>query len=162
VTPEAAEADAIATTILRCPSGALQFRQDRRRPGRSAGRADHTQAYPPRTALRARGPGVARPRRRAGGARDTSRFCRCGLARQMPRCDNTCRVVGGARAGGRRRVGRHAVVINPRALSPARHVRRWPFGIGAVGPTHYAAHSRPYDAPASADPYHVHTAGTDA
>jgi hypothetical protein len=27
VTPEAAEADAIATTILRCPSGALQFRR---------------------------------------------------------------------------------------------------------------------------------------
>ena len=96
VDPTAAPADAIAAAVLRCPTGALHFvRHD-----------DGAQEVPdvPTTLTPIRnGPLYVRgdleirgldgaPIRR--GTRAS--LCRCGLARQVPFCDNTCRTAGWA------------------------------------------------------------------
>jgi uncharacterized Fe-S cluster protein YjdI len=103
---DAAEPDAIAAAILRCPTGALHFvRHD-----------DRPQEAPdvPTTLTPIRdGPlyvrGDIEVRDLAGNSvRHDTRvsLCRCGLARQMPFCDNSCRATkwrephGGGLTGG--------------------------------------------------------------
>jgi uncharacterized Fe-S cluster protein YjdI/CDGSH-type Zn-finger protein len=94
VDPTAADADAIAAAVLRCPTGALQFvRHD----GGAQEEADVPTSLTPirngplyvRGDVEIRGLDGAPIRR---GARVS--LCRCGLARQVPFCDNTCRAAG--------------------------------------------------------------------
>lgn len=87
----AADADAIAQAVLRCPTGALHF-------ARHDGGANETPDVPTSLTpirdgplyvrgdleLRALDGRVIRTGTRAS-------LCRCGLARQIPFCDNTCR-----------------------------------------------------------------------
>ena len=87
----AADADAIARAVLRCPTGALQFvRHD----GAGQEIPDVPTSLTPipngplyvrgDLELRALDGRVIRTGTRAS-------LCRCGLARQIPFCDNTCR-----------------------------------------------------------------------
>lgn len=88
---DAADADAIARAVLRCPTGALQFvRHD-------GGAPELPDAPTTLTPIR-NGPlyvrGDVEVRALDGhllrrGTRVS--LCRCGLARQIPFCDNTCR-----------------------------------------------------------------------
>jgi uncharacterized Fe-S cluster protein YjdI len=87
----AADADAIADAVLRCPTGALHFvRHD---DGRQEAPDVPTTLTPIRNGpLYVRGDLVIRgldgePIR--SGTRVS--LCRCGLAREIPFCDNTCR-----------------------------------------------------------------------
>lgn len=91
---DAAAADEVADAVLRCPTGALQFR---RHDGGPAERPDAPTTLTPirngplyvRGELEVRGLD-GRPVRT--GARMS--LCRCGLARAMPFCDNACRHAG--------------------------------------------------------------------
>jgi uncharacterized Fe-S cluster protein YjdI len=102
VTPEAADAEALAATIRRCPTGALQYRRsDDAAAGAAAGAADEapdvpTTATPIRDGpLYLRGDLEWRDLDGAPIGRETRlALCRCGLARHMPRCDNSCRAAG--------------------------------------------------------------------
>lgn len=94
VEPAAAPADAIAAAILRCPTGALHYvRHDG---------APQEQPDIPATLTPIRnGPLYVRGEVEVRGLdgtplrRDTRvSLCRCGLGRQMPFCDNTCRTLG--------------------------------------------------------------------
>lgn len=88
---EAADADAIAQAVLRCPTGALHFvRHD---VGAQETPDVPTSLTPIRNGplyvrgnleIRALDGHVIRTGTRAS-------LCRCGLARQIPFCDNTCR-----------------------------------------------------------------------
>jgi uncharacterized Fe-S cluster protein YjdI len=88
---EAADADAIANAVLRCPTGALHFvRHD-------GGPQEQPDVPTTLTPIRD-GPlyvrGKVEVRALDGHAiRDATRvsICRCGLARQIPFCDNSCR-----------------------------------------------------------------------
>lgn len=88
---EAADADAIAGAVLRCPTGALQF-------VRHDGGAQEVPDVPTTLTPIRNGPLYVRGelevraldgRAVRGGTRVS--LCRCGLARQVPFCDNTCR-----------------------------------------------------------------------
>lgn len=91
VDPTAASADAIASAVLRCPTGALHFiRHD--------GGAQEAPDVPSTATPIRNGPlylrGDIEVRSLDGAAlrRDTRvSICRCGLAARMPFCDNTCR-----------------------------------------------------------------------
>ncbi|NUS48983.1 MAG: hypothetical protein HOQ15_15415 [Gemmatimonadaceae bacterium] len=91
VDAQAADADAIAAAVLRCPTGALHFvRHD-------GGAQEQPDAPTTLTPIRD-GPlyvrGNVEVRALDGHViRDATRVsvCRCGLARQIPFCDNTCR-----------------------------------------------------------------------
>lgn len=91
VEPGAASADAIAHAVLRCPTGALHFvRHD----GGAQEEPDvPTTLTPIRDGpLYVRGDVEARGLDGAPLRRDTRMaLCRCGLAGQIPFCDNTCR-----------------------------------------------------------------------
>ena len=91
VVPTAANADAIAAAVLRCPTGALHY-------VRHDGGAQEvfdapTTATPIRDGpLYVRGDVEARGLDGITLRRDTRMsFCRCGLAAHAPFCDNTCR-----------------------------------------------------------------------
>ena len=90
----AADADAIAGAVLRCPTGALHFARTDGGPGESA---------PPEVEIRAvrDGPyyvrGSVEVVDEAGRVirRDTRlALCRCGQSRHMPMCDNSHRALG--------------------------------------------------------------------
>jgi CDGSH-type Zn-finger protein len=88
---QAADADAIATAVLRCPTGALHF-------VRHDGGAQEQPDVPTTLTPIRDGPlyvrGNVEVRALDGHTiRDATRasMCRCGLARQIPFCDNTCR-----------------------------------------------------------------------
>lgn len=91
IDPTAASPDDIATTVLRCPSGALHFvRHDagaREQPDRP------TTLTPIRNGpLYARGDIEIRALDDSVLRRDTRvSLCRCALSRQVPFCDNSCR-----------------------------------------------------------------------
>jgi uncharacterized Fe-S cluster protein YjdI/CDGSH-type Zn-finger protein len=94
VTPEAADAEALAATILRCPSGALQFARV------DGGPPEAPDAPTTLTPIRdgplyVRGDLEWRALDGTPLGRETRlALCRCGLARAMPRCDNSCRAAG--------------------------------------------------------------------
>jgi hypothetical protein len=110
VDPNAASADAIATAVLRCPTGALHFiRHD-------GGMQEAADVPATLTPIR-NGPLYVRGNIEVRGLdgsplRHDTRIsiCRCGIAERMPFCDNTCRKTrwrepppttnGGARSGG--------------------------------------------------------------
>lgn len=88
---EAADADAIAQAVLRCPTGALHF-------VRHDGGAQETPDVPTSLTPIRNGPlyvrGNLEIRALDGHVIRTgtrASLCRCGLARQIPFCDNTCR-----------------------------------------------------------------------
>lgn len=91
IEPSAASADAIASAVLRCPTGALHFiRHD--------GGAQESPDLPLTATPIRNGPlylrGDIEVRALDGTSlrRDTRvSLCRCGLAVKMPFCDNTCR-----------------------------------------------------------------------
>jgi uncharacterized Fe-S cluster protein YjdI/CDGSH-type Zn-finger protein len=91
VHPTAATADAIATAVLRCPTGALHFiRHD--------GAAQEVPDVPATVTPIRNGPLYVRGDVEVRGLdghplrRDTRMsLCRCGLGERMPFCDNTCR-----------------------------------------------------------------------
>ena len=94
VDPDAADADAIAGAVLRCPTGALHF-------VRHDGGAQESPDVPTTLTPIRNGPlyvrGDVQVRALDGevirhGTRAS--LCRCGLARQVPFCDNTCRHEG--------------------------------------------------------------------
>lgn len=93
VDPTAADADAIAAAVLRCPTGALHFiRHD--------GAPQETPDVPTTLTPIRNGPLYVRGDVEARGLdgaplrRDTRMsLCRCGLAEKIPFCDNTCRRV---------------------------------------------------------------------
>ena len=94
MTPDAADADAIAAAIRRCPTGALHYR-------RHDGAPDERPDAPTTAVAVAHGPVYLRGDvevRAADGTllrRDTRvSLCRCGRAAQMPFCDNRCRATG--------------------------------------------------------------------
>jgi uncharacterized Fe-S cluster protein YjdI/CDGSH-type Zn-finger protein len=91
---EAAEADEIATAVLRCPTGALHF--VRRDGGAQEAPDAPTSLTPIRNGpLYVRGDVEVRGLDGTPLRRDTRvSLCRCGLAREVPFCDNTCRTVG--------------------------------------------------------------------
>jgi uncharacterized Fe-S cluster protein YjdI len=87
----AADADAIATAVLRCPTGALNF-------VRHDGGPQETADVPTTLTPIRNGPLYVRGHVEVrgldghvirGGTRVS--LCRCGLSRQSPFCDNTCR-----------------------------------------------------------------------
>ena len=91
IDPTAASADAISAAVLRCPSGALHFvRHD-------GGAQEVSDAPATLTPIR-NGPLYVRGDVEVRGLdgrplrRDTRvSLCRCGVAAQMPFCDNSCR-----------------------------------------------------------------------
>lgn len=94
VDPAAADADAIASAVLRCPTGALHF-------VRHDGGAPETPDAPTTLTPIRNGPLYVRGDVEVRGLdgrliRRGTRvsLCRCGLARQIPFCDNTCRTAG--------------------------------------------------------------------
>ena len=91
IEPAAAPADAIAAAVLRCPTGALHFT---RTDGGSQEVPDAPMTLTPivNGPLYARGDVEVRDRDGRPLRRDTRvSLCRCGLAQQVPFCDNTCR-----------------------------------------------------------------------
>jgi uncharacterized Fe-S cluster protein YjdI/CDGSH-type Zn-finger protein len=94
VTPENADADAVANAVLQCPTGALQFvRLD----------GGPEEAPPETVQIRAvkNGPyfvrGAVEMRDDNGDViRNDTRFalCRCGQSKHLPFCDNTHRAIG--------------------------------------------------------------------
>lgn len=94
VEPEHAPPDEIAAAVLRCPTGALHFiRHD--------GAPQETPDVPATLTPIRNGPlyvrGDVEVRALDGTPlrRDTRvSLCRCGLGRQMPFCDNSCRTLG--------------------------------------------------------------------
>lgn len=91
VDPTAAEADAIADAVLRCPTGALHFvRHDG---GAQEAPDAPTTLTPIRNGpLYVRGDVEARALDGTVLRRDTRMsLCRCGLAEKVPFCDNSCR-----------------------------------------------------------------------
>jgi uncharacterized Fe-S cluster protein YjdI/CDGSH-type Zn-finger protein len=87
----AATTDAVARAVLRCPTGALQF-------VRHDGGAQETPEVPTSLTPIRNGPLYARGDLEIRGldgqvvrAGTRASLCRCGLARQIPFCDNTCR-----------------------------------------------------------------------
>jgi uncharacterized Fe-S cluster protein YjdI len=91
VEPSAATADAIAEAVLRCPTGALHFvRHDG---GPQEAPDVPTTLTPIRNGpLYVRGDMEARSLDGTSIRRDTRMsLCRCGLAENIPFCDNTCR-----------------------------------------------------------------------
>lgn len=94
VEPGLAAADDIAQAVLRCPTGALHYV---RRDGAPQEAPDvPTTLTPIRNGpLYVRGDVEARDLEGQPVRRDTRMsLCRCGLARQIPFCDNTCRAAG--------------------------------------------------------------------
>jgi uncharacterized Fe-S cluster protein YjdI len=90
----AAGADEIAAAVLRCPTGALHYvRHDG---GAQEAPDAPTTLTPIRNGpLYVRGDVEARGLDGAPLRRDTRlALCRCGLARQIPFCDNSCRTAG--------------------------------------------------------------------
>jgi uncharacterized Fe-S cluster protein YjdI/CDGSH-type Zn-finger protein len=94
VDPDAAGADEIASAVLRCPTGALHFVRTDDGPQESPD--EPTTLSPIRDGpLYVRGDVVVRGYGGEAVRRDTRvSICRCGHARQMPFCDNTCRSIG--------------------------------------------------------------------
>jgi uncharacterized Fe-S cluster protein YjdI/CDGSH-type Zn-finger protein len=91
VDPTVAPADAIADAVLRCPTGALHF-------VRHDDGAQETPDVPTTLTPIRNGPLYVRGNVEVRGLdgvplrRDTRvSLCRCGLARESPFCDNTCR-----------------------------------------------------------------------
>ena len=100
IEPEAADADAIAAAVLRCPSGALHFvRHD-------GGPQEAADVPTTLTPIR-NGPLYVRGDLEIRGLdgralRNETRasLCRCGLARHLPFCDNACRTAGWRESAG--------------------------------------------------------------
>ena len=91
IEPAAASADAVAAAVLRCPTGALHFvRHDG---GTQEAPDAPTSLTPIRNGpLYVRGDVEVRSIEGRPLRRDTRvSLCRCGLASQIPFCDNTCR-----------------------------------------------------------------------
>ena len=89
-----ADADAVASAVLQCPTGALHFRRDdggseETVPSEVTIRAVRDGPYILRGPVRITGPG-------GEVLREDSRvaLCRCGNSRHMPFCDNTHRAIG--------------------------------------------------------------------
>jgi len=94
VEPDEASPDDVAAAVLRCPTGALHFvRNDG---GAQEAPDVPTSLTPIRNGpLYVRGDVEARALDGTPLRRDTRMsLCRCGLARHVPFCDNTCRTVG--------------------------------------------------------------------
>jgi CDGSH-type Zn-finger protein/uncharacterized Fe-S cluster protein YjdI len=99
ILPSAAEPDAIAAVVQRCPSGALHFSRTDGGPAEAAPE-DNTIVPRPRGPLYVRG----RVQLRAPDGRllveDTRlSLCRCGQSRNKPFCDNSHRAAGFADPG---------------------------------------------------------------
>lgn len=90
----AADADAIASAVLRCPTGALRFRRLDGEPEESA--AEPVQITPVRNGPNfVRGPvEIVNPSTGEVQRETRVALCRCGQSRHMPYCDNTHRAVG--------------------------------------------------------------------
>jgi CDGSH-type Zn-finger protein len=91
VDPGAASADAIALAVLRCPTGALHFVRHDDGPQETA---DHPTTLTPirNGPLYVRGDLEARALDGTVLRRDARMsLCRCGMAKKIPFCDNTCR-----------------------------------------------------------------------
>ncbi len=108
VDPEAGSADDIAAAVLRCPTGALHF-------VRNDGGAQETPDLPGTLTPIRNGPLYARGDleiRTLDGTllrRETrAALCRCGAARQMPLCDNTCRTIAWREPGTADEAGRQS------------------------------------------------------
>ena len=90
---QAAAADAIASAVVRCPTGALQYERFDGGPNETA--PDRVQITPvPNGPYFVRGPcdivqadGTIRRETRAA-------LCRCGQSKHLPYCDNTHRAIG--------------------------------------------------------------------
>jgi uncharacterized Fe-S cluster protein YjdI/CDGSH-type Zn-finger protein len=90
VRPEAADADAIAETVMRCPSGALRFRRLDGGP-QETDLIGETQVLPFRNGpLEVRGK-LTLTDARGNPVRELTRatLCRCGHSRNKPHCDNS-------------------------------------------------------------------------
>jgi CDGSH-type Zn-finger protein/uncharacterized Fe-S cluster protein YjdI len=93
IQPDRDEPDAIATVVLRCPSGALQFERE-----------DGVRATPPEEnviAIAENGPLYARGDIEIKSPEGDTLFretrvalCRCGASQNMPFCDNTHKEIG--------------------------------------------------------------------
>ncbi len=88
IAPDEASPDAVAATVEKCPSGALEYR-------RLDGGAQEQTAEPATVTPMRNGPLLLRGRfeiRDADGTRRTlprASLCRCGLSASKPFCDNT-------------------------------------------------------------------------
>lgn len=100
ILPDAADADAVAEVVERCPSGALQYR-------RLDSGADEKPPTPPRVTPLRNGPllvrGEVQVTRSDGMVESLPRatLCRCGLSKNKPFCDNS-HLDGGFTAAGDR------------------------------------------------------------
>ncbi|HEU4997179.1 MAG TPA: (4Fe-4S)-binding protein [Gemmatimonadaceae bacterium] len=90
----AADPDALAAAVVRCPTGALQY--ERLDGGPQEEQSDTVQVTPVRN-----GPYVVRgpvelmnPVTRQMERETRVALCRCGQSKHMPRCDNTHRAIG--------------------------------------------------------------------
>lgn len=115
IQPHLADADAVATVVESCPSGALQYR-------RLDGGADEDPPSPPQINPLRNGPLLVR-----GGVEVTHgdgttevfprvTLCRCGLSNNKPFCDNSHLRSGFTAAGGRIRIP--ASPVRPRPEQP--------------------------------------------
>ena len=90
----AAEADAIAHAVMRCPTGALRF--ERLDGGPQEPEPETTQITPVRNGpYLVRGPiEIMDPATRQVQRETRVALCRCGQSKHMPFCDNTHRAIG--------------------------------------------------------------------
>lgn len=88
ILPDAADADAVAQTVERCPSGALQYR-------RLDGRSDEISLETPRVTPIRNGPLLVLGRIEVRGDDGSvqllprASLCRCGASKNKPFCDNS-------------------------------------------------------------------------
>ncbi len=114
VLPDNADADAVAEVVLRCPSGALQFRRHDGGPGESHA---NTTVTPIKN-----GPlhviGDIEVRRLDGTVESLPRatLCRCGHSQHMPFCDNEHLKVGFQAPGIQFKI--HLSPVRPREGAP--------------------------------------------
>ena len=90
----AADADAIAAAVVRCPTGALRFQRLDGGPQESA--EEMVTITPIRNGPNfVRGPiAIVNPQTAATQRETRVALCRCGQSRHMPYCDNTHRAIG--------------------------------------------------------------------
>ena len=116
ILPDAADADAVAEVVERCPSGALQYRRLH-----SGGTGEQPPTPPTVTPLR-NGPllirGEMQVTRSDGTVESLPRatLCRCGLSKNKPFCDNSHLDGGFTAAGDRLRIS--ASPVRPHADRP--------------------------------------------
>lgn len=115
ILPDAADADAVAEVVERCPSGALRYH-------RLDGGADEQPPTPPTVTPMRNGPLVVHGQVRVGPPDGTAEpvprttLCRCGLSKNKPFCDNSH--LDGAFVAEGERLHVSASPVRPRADRP--------------------------------------------